>query len=70
MDEKVISLLEENNRMLKEILSYLRKFDSEEYQSNEDIKQFCINVSANIFIEEFIKNNRDIVEQILRNFKI
>lgn len=69
MDEKVISLLEENNRMLKEILSYLRKFDSKEYQSNEDIKQFCVNVSANIFTEEFLKNNRDIIEQIIRNFK-
>lgn len=53
MDEKVISLLEENNSMLKEILSYLRKFDSKEYQSNEDIKQFCINVSANFLQKSF-----------------
>lgn len=31
MHEKIISLLEENNSLLKEILAMLKKFDSEEY---------------------------------------
>lgn len=69
MDEKIISLLEENNNMLKEILALLRKFDSEEYQSQEDMKQFCVNVSANIFYE-MLESNKNLKDQLKKNFKL
>lgn len=31
-------LLEENNKMLKEILSFVRKVDSAEYRDHQDFK--------------------------------
>lgn len=67
MNEKIISLLEENNSMLKEILALLRKFDSEEYQSQEDVKQFCINLTANIGYD-LLKNNKELRDSIKNMF--
>lgn len=43
--------------MLKEILGYLRKFNSEEYRMGEDIKSFAINVCANIIVEGLEDND-------------
>ena len=45
MDE-ILKLLKENNEMLKEILVFLRYF-----QENDDIRQFSINVAADLFVE-------------------
>lgn len=42
--------------MLKELLSYVRKFDSNEYQAEQDAKAFSINVCANIVVEALDKN--------------
>lgn len=66
MDE-MLELLKENNAMLKEILALLRKFDSEEYQSQEDMKQFAINVSADIFVE-LLENNKEFKNKIKNSF--
>ena len=63
MHEKIISLLEENNSLLKEILAMLKKFDSEEYQSEQDVRQFTINVSANA-VYELLKNNKELRDKI------
>lgn len=43
MDE-ILKLLKENNEMLKEILVFLRYF-----QENDDMRQFNINVAADLF---------------------
>lgn len=67
MHEKIISLLEENNGLLKEILAMLKKFDSEEYQSEQDIRQFTINVSANA-VYELLKNNKELRDKIKKQF--
>lgn len=67
MDEKIISLLEENNSLLKEILAMLKKFDSEEYQSEQDVRQFTINVSANA-VYELLKNNKELRDKIKSSF--
>lgn len=69
MDEKIISLLEENNSLLKEILAMLKKFDSEEYQSEQDVKQFTINVSANA-VYELLKNNKELRDKIKNSFNL
>ncbi len=69
MDEKTISLLEENNMLLKEILSVLKKFDSEEYRSEEDIKQFTINIAANA-VYELLKNNKELRDKIKNSFDL
>lgn len=69
MHEKIISLLEENNSLLKEILAMLKKFDSEEYQSEQDIRQFTINVSANA-VYELLKNNKELRDKIKNSFNL
>lgn len=69
MDEKIISLLEENNSLLKEILAMLKKFDSEEYQSEQDVRQFIINVSANA-VYELLKNNKELRDKIKNSFNL
>ena len=69
MHEKIISLLEENNSLLKEILAMLKKFDSEEYQSKQDVRQFTINVSANA-VYELLKNNKELRDKIKSSFNL
>jgi hypothetical protein len=44
-------LLEENNKMLKEILSFVRKVDSVEYRDHHDFMEFLRNVAADIWVE-------------------
>ena len=69
MHEKIISLLEENNSLLKEILAMLKKFDSEEYQFEQDVRQFTINVSANA-VYELLKNNKELRDKIKSSFNL
>lgn len=69
MHEKIISLLEENNSLLKEILAMLKKFDSEEHQSEQDVRQFTINVSANA-VYELLKNNKELRDKIKNSFNL
>lgn len=44
-------LLEENNKMLKEILSFVRKVDSVEYRDHQDFMEFLRNVAVDIWVE-------------------
>ena len=69
MSERIISLLEENNGLLKEILAILKKFDSEEYQSQEDIRQLMVNVTANT-LYELLKNNKELKDKIKNSFNL
>lgn len=62
MDE-ILKLLKENNEMLKEILVFLRYF-----QENDDMRQFSINVAADLFVE-MLENNPDLKDKIINNFK-
>ena len=39
-------LLEENNKMLKEILSFVRKVDSAEYRDHQDFMEFLRNMGG------------------------
>lgn len=69
MEEKIISLLEENNSLLKKILAILNKFDSEEYQSQEDVKQLMVNLTANA-LYELLKNNKELKDKIKNSFNL
>lgn len=62
MDE-ILKLLKENNEMLKEILVFLRYF-----QENDDMKQFSINVAADLFVE-MLENNSELKDKIINSFK-
>lgn len=62
MDE-ILKLLKENNGMLKEILVFLRYF-----QENDDMRQFSINVAADLFVE-MLENNPELKDKIINSFK-
>ena len=62
MDE-ILKLLKENNEMLKEILVFLRYF-----QENDDMRQFSINVAADLFVE-MLENNPELKDKIISSFK-
>lgn len=61
---EIFKLLKENNEMLKEILIFLRYF-----QEHDDVRQFSINVAADIFVE-MLENNKELKDKIISNFKI
>lgn len=61
MDE-ILQLLRENNEMLKELITFLRHF-----QANDDMRQFSINVAANIFVE-MLENNKELKDKLINNF--
>lgn len=62
MDE-ILKLLKENNEMFKEILVFLRYF-----QENDDMRQFSINVAADLFVE-MLENNPELKDKIINSFK-
>lgn len=62
--EEVLKLLKENNEMLKEIIAFLQYF-----KDNDDMRQFSINVAADIFVE-MLENDKELKDKIKSNFKI
>lgn len=63
MDE-ILKLLKENNKILKEILVFIKYF-----QEHDDIRQFNINVAADLFVE-MLENNPEIKSKIINNFRL
>lgn len=60
---EILKLLRENNAMLKEILFFLKR-----YEENDDMRQFSINVAADLFVE-ILEDNPDLKDKIINNFK-
>jgi hypothetical protein len=60
---EILKLLKENNEMLKEILFFLKR-----YEENDDMRQFSINVAADLFVE-MLEDNPDLKDKIINNFK-
>lgn len=60
---EILKLLRENNVMLKEILFFLKR-----YEENDDMRQFSINVAADLFVE-MLEDNPDLKDKIINNFK-
>ena len=60
---EILKLLKENNEMLKEILAFLRYF-----QEHDDMRQFSINVAADLFVE-MLKDNPKLKDKIINSFK-
>lgn len=61
--DRIIALLEENNAMLKEVIAFLRYF-----KDNDDMRQFSINVAADIFVE-MLEDNKELKNTLKNNFK-
>lgn len=60
---EILKLLKENNEMLKEILFFLKR-----YEENDDMRQFSINVAADLFVE-MLEDNPDLKDKIINNFR-
>ena len=60
---EILKLLRKNNAMLKEILFFLKR-----YEENDDMRQFSINVAADLFVE-MLEDNPDLKDKIINNFK-
>lgn len=65
MDE-VLKLLRENNAMLREITSYIRKIQGQAYRQNEDMRAFAINVCADVFVEAMEEPEKDDLNNLMR----
>lgn len=55
MIQKILDISMENNKLLKQIVTYIDKIESEEYKTVEDIKSLVTNLVANMYI-----NNKNI----------
>lgn len=69
MDEEALRLLRENNAMLKQILGYIFMKQSSEYRMNEDIKAFSINVCADVFVENMETEEKEKINNKLRDYE-
>lgn len=56
---ELLSLTRQNNQMLQEILSYVRKVDSKKYRDSKDFNDFCMNLVANGIIERLFENQQN-----------
>lgn len=68
--QQIIELLRENNSMLREIVGYVRKVDSSEYDIQTDIKAFCINIIADVVADGLLEENDEMINNIKQNFKL
>lgn len=68
--QEILSLLRENNSLLKELVSALREFKDPENIAKDDIKDLCMNIIANIIASDFLENEKDIVKLIRTKFKM
>ncbi len=66
LDREELRLLRENNEMLKEILSILRRLTSKEHIEKEDLKAFAINLLADIMVE--YKSNE--LSKLIKDIKL
>ena len=58
MMEELLRLTRENNVMLKRICAYIDKVDSDNYRINEDMKQFAMNVAADVLVDNNQRQHR------------
>lgn len=56
--EELLRLTRENNEMLKRIVAYIDKVDSDNYRMNEDMKQFAMNVAADVLVDNNQRQQR------------
>ena len=49
--EELLRLARENNVMLKRLCAYIDKVESDEYRMTEDMKQFAMNVAADVLVD-------------------
>lgn len=55
--------------MLKQILGYIGMKQSSEYRMNEDIRAFSINVCADVFVENMETEEKEGINNKLRDYE-
>lgn len=55
--------------MLKQILAYIGMKQSSEYRMNEDIRAFSINVCADVFVENMETEEKEEINNKLRDYE-
>lgn len=68
--EEMLILLKENNILLKEIKAMLKTQMEEdnEYTRTQDFRAFCINVTADLFVE-IMNDNKEFREKMMERLK-
>lgn len=56
MNDEILTLLKENNKLLHRIADYIDKVDSPEYTYNRQMQSLAINLAAD-FATEIMANN-------------
>lgn len=51
MEDRLLELSEDNNRMLKKILAHIEKVEDSKYIEQEYTREFLFNVGADILVE-------------------
>lgn len=67
--EEILALLRENNLLLKEAVSILRKINDPDYVMEQDINDFVMNIVANMVASDLEKRNSRIVNMIKTKLK-
>lgn len=69
MDE-ILAILRENNALLKEIKNLLlTQMGENDYSRSQDLRQFYINVAADIFVN-MMEEDKELRDKIRANFKV
>lgn len=65
--QELLYLSRENNKLLQELVAYVRKVDSREYRDIADMKEFSMNVIADVLVEVMEEPRKRQIEQDVRN---
>lgn len=57
--ETILSELRQLREDVTEIRDYIRHIQSSEYKNNEDVKQFAINLAANVLVDGMEENAKE-----------
>lgn len=69
--QELLALTRENNSLLHELVDYVRKIDSAEYRDAADLKEFTLNVAADVLVEMMEeKKKRGIYRDLKSSMKL
>lgn len=64
--EHLVKLLEENNEMLKKVVSFIDKISDPNYINEERAREFASNVAADILVEILSPEQRKRMQEIMK----
>lgn len=65
--KELVRLSRENNELLQELVAYVRKVDSVQYRDAADMKEFSMNVIADVLVEVMEEPRKRRIEQDVRS---